>query len=105
MKIKFCKKTEDISFRIFREEAINLKRKRDEFFTPVLDAKDKGLTFHLMNCSSKHYIQFIKPAFKSYNHRYVKINDIAYRDLIAGGKCGTRYENGPKINIIVEDSF
>jgi hypothetical protein len=54
MKVRFCEKTNDISFVLSKKETVKVKR--HEFFTPVLDAKNKGLIFHLMNCSSKHYI-------------------------------------------------
>lgn len=101
MKALFCESTSDIQLLLDRKEVIKMKRTVD--CTPVLEAKDKGFSFSLMNSKSEEYIRVHEPrnpvAYPSYT---VVINDDAYKDLVRDDKCGTRYNEFSKVNIIIE---
>ncbi len=106
MKVLFCKETGDINYMLSRSEAKGLKREKG--YTPILTAEFGDFTFHLSNSvivkESPHGsgIQLIEPRNKFYLHYHTKITDKTYGELICNERCGTRYGNSSKLNIIID---
>jgi hypothetical protein len=99
MKAMFCDKTSDINITISLEEALKLKRNPN--FTPIIEAEDKGLVFHLMNSKSPRDMELREPTPPN-NHYWIRINEDAYAELIQRHHYGTRYGNSSKVNIHIE---
>jgi len=106
MKALFCEATLDISLFLSRKEA--KKVKRNEYGTPVLEAKTKGCVFNLMNTKIAEYVGIKEPPNiddPNYQVYWIRISDNAYADLVRDWRCGTRYGNTSKINIIIDEEL
>ena len=104
MRVIYCEQTQDINLILTQEEKTELKG--DEYHTPIIHAENKGLKFNLMNTNSGFKesdpaIKVIPPKAKTLPY-YIKINDSAYEELDKLGKCGTRYNEFSKINILIQ---
>ena len=101
MKEMFCKQTSDITLILSEEEARQLKRSKEA--TPCLTSEGETTIFHIMNTQTKDYIKVKEPVLPSPGY-WITLGDVAYRDLLTNKRCGTRYGDASKINVLVNDS-
>ncbi len=109
MKVLFCEQTGDITYKLSKKQAEELKR--DDYSVPILMAECKNFSFYLMNSariketSSGSDIQIIEPRSKDYLRYTTKIGDWAYQELLDRGMIGTRYGNSSKLTIMIDEEL
>ena len=104
MKVIFCQETRDINYLLSKSEARELKRNGS--FVPILTAECGEFTFHLANSPRvTSSIKLTEPRNQQFLHYYTRISDSAYEELASQGRCGTRYGNSSKLNIIIDEEL
>jgi hypothetical protein len=104
IKVLFCETTGDINYMLSKSDVKELKR--EDAYTPILTAECREFVFHLTNSARvKSGVKLTEPRNQQYLHYYARMSDSAYEELVSQGRCGTRYGNSSKLNIIINEEL